>query len=121
MGVLTSKQAPTKLSIKIGEYSGQYLTTLAALDKLKIAWKEYRAAKKEAWELRKSFLEEKIARKAHDRDVSLETMVKMMICKEYSIQEGVDSRQIQGRYNKQPIFKVEITNFITGITKTVHT
>ena len=48
MGILTSKQALKKLLIKIGEYSGQCLTTLAALDKLKIAWKEYRAAKKEA-------------------------------------------------------------------------
>ena len=32
MGVLTSKQALKRLSIKIGEYSGQYLTTLACLD-----------------------------------------------------------------------------------------
>ena len=56
MGALTSKQALEKLSFKISEYSGQYLTTLAALDKLKVAWKEYRTAKKEAWELRKSFL-----------------------------------------------------------------
>ena len=51
MGVLTSKKALNKLSIKIDEYSDQYVTKLAALNKLKIAWKEYRAAKKEAWAL----------------------------------------------------------------------
>ena len=54
-GVLTSKNAIKKLSIKLGEYSGHYLTSLACLDKLKIAWKEYRAAKKEAWSLRETF------------------------------------------------------------------
>ena len=47
-GVLTSKNAIKKLSIKLGEYSGHYLTALACLDNLKIAWKEYRAAKKMA-------------------------------------------------------------------------
>ena len=120
MGV-TCKQALKKLSIKIDEYSGQYLTTLAALDKLKIAWKEYCAAKKEAWGLRKSFLEDKIARKAHHWAESSETMLKMMICEECSIEEGVGSRQIGGKNNKKPVLKAEIINFITGITRTVYT
>ena len=39
--VLTSKNAIKKLSIKLEEYSSHYLTSLAYLDKLKIAWKEY--------------------------------------------------------------------------------
>ena len=63
MGVLTSKNAIKKLYIKIGEYPGQYLTSLVCLEKLKIAWNEYLVAKKEVWALRKSFLEDKIARK----------------------------------------------------------
>ena len=58
-GVLTSKNAIKKLSIKLGEYSGHYLTALACLDKLKLAWKDYRAAKKVAWSLREAFLLEK--------------------------------------------------------------
>ena len=66
MGVLISTQALKKLSIKIGEYSGQYVTTLVALDNLKIAWKEYRIAKKEASALWKTFIEDKIVRKAQD-------------------------------------------------------
>ena len=33
----------------------------------------------------------------------------------------MESRQIWGRNNKQPVLKVEITNFITGITTTVYT
>ena len=121
MGVLISKQALKKLSIKIGEYSRQYLTTLACLDKFKLTWKEYRVAKKEACVFRKSFLEDKIARKAHDRNVTTESMEKMMIREEHSIQEGMDSRQIRGRNNKQPVLKAEITDFITGITRTVYT
>ena len=55
-GVLTSKNAIKKLSIKLDKYSSHYLTTLACLDKLKIAWKDYRAAKKVAWSLCETFL-----------------------------------------------------------------
>ena len=36
-GVLTSKNVIKKLSIKLSKYSGHYLTSLACLDKLKIA------------------------------------------------------------------------------------
>ena len=38
-----------QLSIKLGEYSGQYLNAAEALSKLKCAWKEYRAAKEIAY------------------------------------------------------------------------
>ena len=76
--VLTSKNTIKKLPIKLVEYSGHYMTALACLDKLKIAWKEYCAAKKDAWSLRKTFLEGEIARKAHDRKVTTEIMVKML-------------------------------------------
>ena len=54
-GVLTSKNAINKLCIKLGEYLGQYLTSLVCLAKLKIAWKKYRVAKKEAWALQRYF------------------------------------------------------------------
>ena len=50
-GVLTSKNAIKKLSIKLGEYSGHYLTSLVCLNKLKLAWKDYWAAKKVVGEL----------------------------------------------------------------------
>ena len=66
IGVLTKKNTLKKPSIKIGEYSGQYVTTLATLDRLKVDWKEYQAAKKEVAALQKTFLEDKIVRKAHD-------------------------------------------------------
>ena len=48
-------------------------------------------------------------------------MVKVMIREEHDIQEGIDSRQIRGRNNKQPVVKAEITDFVTGITRTVTT
>ena len=44
-----------------------------------------------------------------------------MTREERSIQECVDSRQIRGRNNKQLVLKAEITDFITGITRTVYT
>ena len=44
-----------------------------------------------------------------------------MMHEEPSIQEGVNSRQIQGRNNKQPMLKAAITDFMTGITRTVYT
>ena len=120
-GELTSKNANKTLSIKLGKYYGNYLTALACCEKLKIAWKEYRGAKKEAASLREAFLIDKIARKAHNRKVTSEDMVKMLRKEQKSIQEGFESRQNKGRNNKQPVLKVEVTDFITGITKTVYT
>ena len=37
-----------------------------------------------------------------------------------SIQEGMDSKQIRGRNNKQPVLKAEITDFITSTTRTMY-
>ena len=39
-GVLASKNTIKRLSIKLGEYSGQYLNAAEALSELKCAWKE---------------------------------------------------------------------------------
>ena len=120
-GVLTSKNAIKKLSIKLGEYSGNYLTAFAYLEKLKIAWKEYQGAKREAASLRRAFLEDQNARKAHDKKMTTEDMVKMLRKEQRSIQVGFELRQIRGRSSKQPVLKAEVTDFITGITKTVYT
>ena len=76
--VLTSKNAIKKLSIKLGEYSGHYLTALACLDKLKIAWKDYPAAKKVAWELCETFIQGKIDQQAEDRNTTSEHMENML-------------------------------------------
>ena len=95
--VFTSKNAIKKLFIKLEEYLGHYLTSFACLDNLKIDWKEYQAAKKEAWVLQKTIMEDKIVRKAHDRNVTTKNMVKMMKHKQQSIQEGIDLQQISGR------------------------
>ena len=53
--------------------------------------------------------------------MTTEAMVKMLRKEQRSIQEGLESRQIRGRNNKQPVLKAEVTDFITGITKTVYT
>ena len=45
----------------------------------------------------------------------------MRIREEGSINEDIDTRQIRDRSNKQPVLKAEITDFITGITRTVTT
>ena len=121
MGVLTSKNDIKRLSIKLGECLGQYLTALVYPDKLKIVWKEYGVAKKEIWVLWKSFPDDKIARKSHDRNMTMENMGKIMKWEQWSIQEGVDLRQIIIRNNKQSVLKVEITDFITGLTTTMYT
>ena len=120
-GVFNSKNTIKKLVIKLGEYSGHYLTFLACLDKLKIVWNEYGVAKKEACALQQTFLEDKIARKAHDRNVTTENMAKMTKQEQQSIQEGIDLIQIRGRNNKHPVLKAEITDFITGITPIIYT
>ena len=78
-GVLTSKNAIKRLSIKTGEYSGQFLNAAEALAKLKCAWKEYRAAKKIANALRLTYQEELMSKKAADRKVTTEQLTKMMI------------------------------------------
>ena len=45
----------------------------------------------------------------------------MMKRKQQSIQQGVDSRQIRGRNNKQPVLRAAVNDFITGITTMVYT
>ena len=45
----------------------------------------------------------------------------MLKRKQRSIQEGVESTTIRGRDDKQPVLKVEITDFVTGITRTMYT
>ena len=82
---------------------------------------KYRAAKKETGSLRQTFLKDKIARKAQNRKVTTENMVKMLKREQRSIQEGVELRQIRGRNNQQPVLKAEITDFITGTTTTMYT
>ena len=75
----SSKNAIKKLSIKLGEYSWQYLSVAAALKKLKGAWKECCATKKIASDLKKTFLEELIARKAFDQHMPLELLQTMIV------------------------------------------
>ena len=120
-GVLTSKNAIKKFSIKLGEYSGHYLTSLACLDKLKLAWKDYCVAKEPAGELRRTFLQGKIDILVQDRNSTAEQMENMLKREQRSIQERRDSKQMRGRNNKQPVIKVEITDFITGTIRTVYT
>ena len=121
MGVITSKNVIKKLSIKLGEYSGQYLSTEAGLEKLKGAQKEYRAAKKVASELLKTFQKELTARKVIGCKVLPEHFQKMMIQEEQARQEGWESRQLQGRNNKCLVLKPEVTDFVTGITRIIET
>ena len=78
-------------------------------------------AKTKAWVLQQTSLEDKIARKAQDRNVATENIVKMMKQEKQSIQEGIDLQQTRGRNNKQPVLKTEITDSITVITTIVYT
>ena len=110
-GLLTSMNTIKKLSIKLVAYLGNYLTALACLEKLKLAWKEYRGAKKEVASLRKTFLEDQIARKAHDEKMTSEDMVKMLRKGQRSIQESFESRQIRGRNNKKTVLKAKVTDY----------
>ena len=67
------------------------------------------------------FFENQIARKAHDMKMTSEDIVRMLQKEQRSIQEGFELRQVRGRNNKRPVLKAEVTDFITGITKTVYT
>ena len=118
--VLTSKNVIKRLSIKLGEYSGNNLTTIACIDKLKIAWKEHQVAKKDTAALRRAFVADLIARKAYHKTMSSKDLIKMLRKEQRSIQEGRDSSQIRGRNNKQPVLKAEVTDFITGVVRTIY-
>ena len=109
------------MSIKLGEYSGNYLTTVTCIDKRKIAWKEYQVTKEGVAALQTAFLEDQITRKAHHKRMSSEDMIKMLQKEQRSIQEGRDSQQIRGRNNKQLVLKVKITDFITRSVRPVYT
>ena len=68
-----------------------------------------------------TFLQKIIARQAEDINTPTEHIKNMLKREQRSIQEGIDSKQIWGKNNKQPVLKAEITDFITGITRTVYT
>ena len=76
--VLTSKNQIKQLSIKLGEYAGHYLSTVACIDKLKIALKEYQVAKKNAAALQRAFIEDLIVRKPYYKKMSSEDMIEMV-------------------------------------------
>ena len=120
-GVFASKNIIKKLFIKLGEYLGQYLSVDTALGKLKEAWKEYRAAKMVASELRKIFQEELMARKAINCKVKPENLQKMMIQDEQAREEGRESRQLWIWNNKCLVLKAKVTDFVTDIIIIVET
>ena len=63
---------------------------------------------------------QKIALKAEDRNTTTEKMEKSLRREQRSIQEGRESKKIRGRNSKQPVLKAKITDFVTGITRTVY-
>ena len=101
--VFTSKNVIKILSIKLGEYSGQYLNADDALIELKKWWKKYRAAKKIVGELRKTIQQVIISKLAVDCKVTPEVIQKMMIREEKAKREVQDLRQLRGRNNKSPV------------------
>ena len=92
------------------------MSTVAAFEKLKGAWKEHHVAKKKASELRKTFQEELTARKTIGRQVLPEHLQQMMIWEERARQECHESIQLRGHINKCPVLNVEVMDFFTGIT-----
>lgn len=76
--VLTSHTIIKRLSIKLGEYSGQYLTAAEAIVQLKKAWKDCKAAKTTVHTMRPGFQESYIKQLAKDRNVSQASMKSMM-------------------------------------------
>jgi hypothetical protein len=76
--VLTSRTAIKRLSIKIGEYSGYYLSTAEAIVKLKEAIQAYKAAKKEAFKMRVGFNDTLVQAVAKDEDKDPKMVQKTM-------------------------------------------
>ena len=112
--ILTSQTIIKRLSIKLGEYSGQYLTAAEAIVQLKKVWKDYKTAKKTAHIMRTGFQESHVKRLAKDRKISQPAMKSMMEQETKIKEQGRVARAIRGRGIKGPVIKAIAKCPVTG-------
>jgi len=75
LGVLASRQAIKHLAKKIGEYAGIYSSLSVCINRLKLAHKAYKEAKKDATKWRTGFQETFVTAKAKERGLSEEVVI----------------------------------------------
>jgi hypothetical protein len=102
---LTSRTAIKRLSIKIGEYSGCYLSTAEAIVKLKEAIRAYKAAKKEAFKMRVGFNDTLVEAVAKDEDKDPKMVRKRMNREKQAKDQGRVARTIRKRNIEEPVLK----------------
>ena len=119
--VLTSRTAIKRLSKKIGEYSGFYLSTSEAIVKLKESIRAYKEAKKEAYKLRVGFNETLIQAVAKDEDKDPKMVRKRMDREKHQKDQGRVARTIRKRNIKEPVLKGVALCQETGLQKVVDT
>ena len=95
---------------------GHFVTGEEAKEKLKEAYKELKKAKSVAYEHRKEFFEEYIARRAKDCNVSPEIFKKMFQRESKQKELGRISRDVQERNTRAPVLRATVTCSDTGVT-----
>jgi hypothetical protein len=118
---LTSRTAIKRLSIKIGKYSGYYLSTAEAIVILKEAIRAYKAAKKEAFKMRVGFNNTLVQAVAKDEDKDPKMVQKRMNREKQAKDQGRVARTIGKRDIKEPVLKGVALCKETGLQKVVDT
>jgi hypothetical protein len=118
---LTSRTAIKRLSIKIGEYLGYYLSTAEAIVKLKEAIRAYKGAKKEAFKMRVGFIETLVQAVAKDAEKDPKMVRKGMNREKQAKDQGRVARTIGKRNIKEPVLKGVALCKETGLQKLVNT
>ena len=119
--VSTSRNIIKRLAIKIGDYLGPFVTRKEAVEKLKIPYKEFKNAKSIAFEQRKEFIDEYIARRAKDHNASPEIMKKLLQREGKQKELGQISKAICKHNTRDPILKFTVKCINTVVTTILET
>ena len=105
-----------KISTKLGDYSGPFVTPDEAVEKLEIVMKVHKEAKSVSYKLRNNFINEYIARGAEDCKVSPKVM-KNVLQREL----GRISKYIFEQNTRAPVLKATVMCPVTRVTTTIET
>ena len=104
-GYLTSRVTLKRLAAKIHIYEGYYASVAECITQLKKAHKAYKTAKKDAAKWRTGFQETFVTATAKRKAIPEEVVIRQIKREAESKRQGMVSRSIRERNNKQPVVR----------------
>ena len=110
-----------RLSIKLKEYSGHYISKSKAVKMLKKAKKAHNKVEKKAAKIRNAFVKELMKKMAKDCKVSVEMFKKQLSRERKAREERKMSKSIKERNIRAPVLKATITDPVTNKVRFIET